>query len=232
MKAILIQIFFLFISLQAFSQNSDCYKRLYQRGNEEFEKGNWAQAILKWHSAKENCPEITTNEKKILEGLIKKASDKLVNTSTASSIKSNEGIKNVKTETIYITKHDTIYITKFVEKKVFIDRPIEKIVYKDKPEPFHQYGKGNCKIIVFTSCPTGGTTKVWIDGSLAGSFNVYLPSGQPSCDDTNFVSKITLAGIHHIQTKNDKNATTDFYITLDEDQCNVQGISCEQKDSR
>lgn len=94
-------------------------------------------------------------------------------------------------------------------------------------EPFHQFGKGNCKIIIYDSCPTGGSTKVWIDDKYAGSFSVYMKSGVPSCDDDRFVSKIVRAGRHHIQTKNEDGASTDFYRTLNEDQCIPYGVSCE-----
>ncbi len=124
----------------------------------------------------------------------------------------------------------TVYQDNIVykDKVIYKDKIVyqDKIVYRDKPEPYHRYGKGNCKILIYTSCSKGGTTKVWIDGDYAGSFNVYLASGQPSCDDKDFVSLVTMSGKHHIKTRDDSNATTDFYITVGEDECNRQRITC------
>jgi len=261
MKLTIILLSLLLICLKAVAQNDDCYKRLLERGTEEFNKHDFTKAILKWQTAKD-CPEITTKEKSILNELITKANKEqkiFANNSSKAS-------KNIaKRDTIYISKkvyvdklvekivyvdkpvekivyvdkpvekivyvdkpiEKIVYVDKPIEKIVYVDKPIERIVYVDKPERDHEFGKGNGKIFIYTTCSKNGTTKVWIDGEYAGSFNVYHKS-YVDCNSTGGVSKIVLSGKHHIQTKDDANAATDFYVTIHEDACLPQAISCSQ----
>ena len=242
-------IFLLSISLfsnEAISQNSDCYKRLLQRGIEEFDKENYSQAILKWKTAKDNCPDVTVNEKKSLDNWIIKATEKQKTISVDTTktltnikviIKRDTLIKTVlKRDTLYVIKRDTTYIEKPFEKKVYVDRPVEKIVYvdkpvekivyRDRPEPYHPYGKGNCKILVYVICRQGSPTKVWIDGEYAGTFEGYYENHEPDCDNIYSVKKITLSGKHHIQTQDSYNRTTKTHITVNEDVCYRMAIGC------
>lgn len=226
----------LFFSVSVVAQNSDCYKRLLQRGIEEFEKENYSQAILKWQTAKDNCPDVTANEKKMLDSWIAKANEKQkitsgdttkISTNIKVITKRDTLIKTVlKRDTIYVVKKDTTYVDRPVEKIVYVDKPVEKIVYRDRPEPYHPYGKGKCKIVVYTSCSNGGTTKVWIDGNYAGSFSIYLATGSPSCDGSGFVSLVTISGKHHILAQDDSNREWDFHITVDEDECEKRKLTC------
>lgn len=125
------------------------------------------------------------------------------------------------------TNSDTLNSIQDSSNTQLLPKQIQSDTKNNVEEPFHQFGKGNGKILIYGSCPTGGSTKVWIDNNYAGSFDVYMKSGVPSCDDDSFVSKIVRAGRHHIQTINEEGGSTNFYITLDEDQCIPYGISCD-----
>lgn len=232
----LILFYFVFSFFSSQSQDVDCYDRLLLRGMEEFNKGNYKLAILKWQTAKDNCPKVTPKEKMNLDAWISKAQEKAKN-NTIDSAKSINGYRVVikrdtviktivKKDTVFIRKKDTIYITKPVERIVYVDKPIEKIVYRERPEPYHPYGKGKCKILIFTSCSSGGVTNVWIDGEFIGSFHVYMPTGEPDCDDKDFVSVITITGKHHVFVRDNSNQTWDFYITVAEDECQKRHLVC------
>ena len=63
-----------------------------------------------------------------------------------------------------IIKRDTIIKTIKVVDTVYINKFIEKIVYKEKPEPFHVYGKGNGMLTIFLTCGICGDVTIYIDG--------------------------------------------------------------------
>lgn len=244
MKTFIVILSFLFGSCEAIAQSNDCYKRLFQRGIEEFNKGNFSQAILKWKTAKDDCPDATLSDKKNLDSWIIKATEKqklvLVDTKKTSPnikvvTKKETVIKTVlKRDTIYVIKRDTTYIDKPVEKIiykdrpvekiVYVDKPVEKIVYRDRPEPYHQFGKGNGKITLFKTCNCYAL-KFWIDGEYAGSTsNIFSDGNNPECGNAYAVSKIVLSGKHRVQGEDNEGHSWDFYVTVYEDQCLVQGV--------
>jgi hypothetical protein len=101
----------------------------------------------------------------------------------------------------------------------------EKVIYKDKPEPNHEYGKGNGKLVLYTTCRDGGTLSIWIDGEFVGSLNKYQ-RGSVDCNSSNTISKVLLSGKHHITGKDKSNRTWDDYLIVDEDECQTHGLTC------
>jgi hypothetical protein len=230
MKGIVFFLSLSFFIVDAIAQNNDCYKRLLQRGIEEFDKGNYDQAILKWQTAKDNCPDVTASEKKILNNWITKAvtnqKSSLNDTSTPSrkikTITQRDNIINT-SKVIEKSVEKIVYVDRPVEKVVYVEKPVEKIVYVDRPEPYHQFGKGYGKITLFKSCNCYNL-KFWIDGEYIGFTSSIFNPGNPECGNVNAVSKIVLSGKHRIQGQDEEGNNWDFYVTVYEDQCLVKGV--------
>lgn len=210
----------LLLATEAMGQNGECYTTLLKRGIEEFNKGNIADAILKWQTAKDNCPDITSMEKKQLQNWIFKARHKqatLVGKPKALSPYSKSA-----------AKRDTVYIVKPVTKIVYVEKPVERTVYVDKPEPYHRYGKGNGRLLIYSTCSNTDTLKIWIDGEYCGIISGYYKS-EISCDNQDMSGALlreVLSGKHHIQTQNVSGATLNYYIIVHEDQCQRSDITC------
>ncbi len=98
-----------------------------------------------------------------------------------------------------------------------------RIEYRNKPEPYHPYGKGNGKLTLYKTCNCYNL-KFWIDGEYAGQTKSIFSSYDPSCGQEGTVSKIVLAGKHRIQGEDQENHSWDFYVTVTEDQCLVKGV--------
>ncbi len=109
-----------------------------------------------------------------------------------------------------------------------VNRPSEieyryNTVYKEKADSFHQFGKGNGKISLYKTCNCYNL-KFWVDGEYIGKINLKYNSGIPSCGEDGTVSKIVIAGKHHIIGKDEENHSWDFYVTVIEDECLIQGV--------
>lgn len=94
-----------------------------------------------------------------------------------------------------------------------------RIEYRDKPEPYHTYGKGYGKLTIYSECSTCMGIHVTVDGEDWGVLNYYF-SGQPNCGQDGTISKIVSVGKHHIKGKDKNNYTWDYYTTVKEDKCN------------
>lgn len=129
---------------------------------------------------------------------------------------------------IYVdrTVEKIVYKDKIVEKTVYVDKPIEieKIVYRDRPEPYHKYGKGHGHLTIFTSVDDGGMLSVWIDGEQAGSTDKYYPNTNADCGALGAINKIVLQGSHHIVAKNQAGRRWEFYTVVDEDNCKIEAL--------
>ncbi len=103
----------------------------------------------------------------------------------------------------------------------------DRTVYKDKPEPYHRFGKNYCKLLVYTTC-TSGYIKVWFDGDYVGQLTGHYSSA-PNCNSTDYTLYKTLtAGKHHIEAENTSTKSTwDFYVTISEDDCYRHGLTCK-----
>lgn len=108
----------------------------------------------------------------------------------------------------------------------------ERIVYKDKPEPYHRFGKNNGRLLVYTTC-TSGYIRVWFDGNYVGELTGHY-SSSPDCNSTDHtLNKILVAGRHQIKAVNTSTrATWNFYVTLSEDDCQIQALTCKQRNIR
>jgi hypothetical protein len=202
----LLTILLLGIAISTIPQNSDCYRRLLLRGSEEFDKNNLKEAILKWQTAKENCPGLTIKEKQFLDELINKAKDK--ETSQLIMVPVKDTIIKI------IVKKDTVYI----------EKPVEKIVYRDRPEPYHEFGKGKGKLVITAGCSTNGTIEVWVDGEYWGGLTKSYFTA-PGCDATESLSRRVLIGKHHVKAKGQP-SSWEFYTIVTEDDCNVRYLTC------
>lgn len=100
----------------------------------------------------------------------------------------------------------------------------DRIVYKDKPEPYHPYGKGNGQLVIYTTCSDGGKTTIWIDCKDVGYLDKYQ-KGTVYCNSTGTISKTVLSGKHHIKGKDQMNRTWDGYVTVNEDECQTYGLT-------
>lgn len=94
-----------------------------------------------------------------------------------------------------------------------------RIEYRDKPEPYHTYGKGYGKLTIYSECSTCTGIQVTVDGEYWGVLNYYF-SGQPNCGQNGTISKIVAVGKHHIKGKDKHNYTWDCYTIVKEDKCN------------
>jgi len=95
----------------------------------------------------------------------------------------------------------------------------DKIIYQEKPEPYHPYGKGNGMLTIYSECNKCPKIQVTVDGENWGVLNHYF-SGQPNCSQDGTISKIVLAGKHYIQGKDGNNRTWSYYTTVTADKCN------------
>ena len=93
-------------------------------------------------------------------------------------------------------------------------------------ESYHFYGKGNGKLVVYTTCVDGGNTSVWIDGEYIGLLDKYQKD-IVDCNTSGTISKIVLSGKHHVTGKDQSNKTWDGYVMVSEDQCQTYGLTCE-----
>jgi hypothetical protein len=101
----------------------------------------------------------------------------------------------------------------------------DRIVYRNKPEPFHQYGKGKGKLVITTGCNNEGNLKVWVDGIFWGSLTKSY-SSFPGCNATASLKKVVISGKHHVEAKS-QNSTWDFYTVVTEDDCNTRYLTCD-----
>jgi hypothetical protein len=139
-----------------------------------------------------------------------------------------------KDTTIYkerIVYRDTIIYKELPPKIEYRDKIVyqDKIIYQDRPEPYHRFGKGKAKLLIYTNCPNG-YIKVWVDGDYWGQLTChYLSSPPVDCDVTNCtLSQIVLSGKHHIIAENSSTkGKWDFYITINEDSCIKQELTCK-----
>ncbi len=104
---------------------------------------------------------------------------------------------------------------------------IEKIVYQEKPEPSHPYGKGMGNLTIYTTCKTGGLIKVWIDGEFSGNLNKYQ-TGIVNCTTTGTISKAVLSGKHHIKAKDESGKSWEAYTIVKEDACEPFDLRCSK----
>jgi hypothetical protein len=125
----------------------------------------------------------------------------------------------------------SLMIAKPAAKTVYQDtsapKYIEKIVYQEKPEPFHPYGKGMGNLAIYTTCKTGGILKVWIDGDFAGTMNKYQ-TGAVNCTTIGIISKQVLSGKHHIKARDESGKSWETYTTVKEDSCQPFDLRCSK----
>ena len=95
----------------------------------------------------------------------------------------------------------------------------DRTVYKDKPEPYHPYGKGYGKLSIYSECNKCSNIQVTVDGEYWGALQYYF-NGQPNCGQEGAIAKTVLVGKHHIIGKDNNNRTWDYYTTVKEDVCN------------
>jgi hypothetical protein len=237
----LIAVFILnFLCSNILAQNF-CYDQLVKRGKEEFGKKNYSEALLKWETAKRDCPNLTANEIDNLNNLILSVKEKM-QTFIKGKLREKQANKETKNQKIvyidkpverikYIEKpvERIKYIEKPVERIKYIEKPVEKVIYIEKPEKYHPYGKGKAKLLINNSCSKA--IKVWVDGEYWGFIDTYTTNGVVTCDtEGSSISKIVLSGKHHIVAEdNCCNGRWDFYITIAEDQCSPQSLACSNK---
>jgi hypothetical protein len=147
---------------------------------------------------------------------------------TTKLVKIIELQNSIKQLNIQITQNNNLISQLNDSIYILANRPPEieykyNTVYKEKPEPYHQFGKGNGKLTLFKTCNCYNL-KFWIDGEYVGSTGSIFNSGDPSCSANGTVSKVVLAGKHHIEGKDEENHSWDFYVTVFEDQCLVKGV--------
>lgn len=104
----------------------------------------------------------------------------------------------------------------------------DRVIYTERPEPYHQYGKGNGRLLVYTSCTTG-YIRVWIDGQYWGELKShYNDNFTPECNQTDgTLTNILSAGSHRIEAEDQSsNSKWSSYITISEDQCYKDRLTC------
>ncbi len=125
----------------------------------------------------------------------------------------------------------SLIIAKPVEKTVLQDttapKYIEKIIYQEKPEPYHPYGKGMGNLTIYTTCKTGGLLKVWIDGEFAGNMDKYQ-TGAVNCKTSGTISKQVLSGKHHIKARDESGKSWEAYTVVKEDSCLPLDLRCSK----
>jgi hypothetical protein len=102
----------------------------------------------------------------------------------------------------------------------------DKYIYRDKPEPNHPYGKGNGQLVIYTTCPDGGKTTIWIDGNDVGYLDKYQ-KGVVDCNSRGTIVKTVLSGKHHIMGNDQRNRNWDGYVTVYADECQIYGLTCK-----
>jgi hypothetical protein len=142
--------------------------------------------------------------------------------SKSSQIKDLEQLRKILRDSIIQLK-DSILKLKAIKPEVitkYQDRP----VYLKRPEPYHQYGKGYGRLVIYSVCGNGNL-KIWVDGVYEGTLDKYY-TRDPGCSASIAVAKITLAGKHHIQAQDGQGRNWDTYTTVIEDYCKPMPLSC------
>ncbi len=118
--------------------------------------------------------------------------------------------------------NDSIYKIEMRQREV-ITKYSERVVYKNTPEPYHQYGKGNGSVTLYKLCNCYNL-KFWIDGEYAGQATDVFESKISKCGVKGSVTKAVLAGKHRIQGQDQENHSWDFYVVVQEDECLILPI--------
>lgn len=105
-----------------------------------------------------------------------------------------------------------------------LDNTVRELENKPPPEPYHQYGNGNGKLTVYSECNNCPSILVTVDGEDWGILKYYF-SGEPRCGQEGTITRVVLAGKHHIQGKDSNNRTWNYYIIVREDNCNFWHFS-------
>ncbi|MBD1364570.1 hypothetical protein IDJ77_12190 [Mucilaginibacter sp. ZT4R22] len=100
----------------------------------------------------------------------------------------------------------------------------DRVFYKDRPEPYHPYGKGYGKLTIFKRCNCY-KLRFKIDGEYAGTISQIFSVGDPVCGQEGTISRSVLAGKHHVEAQDNENHLWNFYIIVNEDQCLIKGLS-------
>lgn len=229
MKKIIIFIFYFPSFFQiSIAQNLECYQNLLRKGIAQYDSRNYSEAILKWESALNNCPNLTPSQKNTLTTWITKAK---TSTTTKKIITQKSIIRKTlpqKTSSKKQTrKRNNDTNEEWIEAKPLIDYSYPK------REPYHPYGEGYGRLFLYTNCGTGGKTNVWIDENFIGTWTKYYIDTIEECpywqeDEAATDIKLTI-GQHHIKTKDALGAYTDFYVQIEEDVCLKKIISCDTK---
>jgi hypothetical protein len=96
-------------------------------------------------------------------------------------------------------------------------------------EPHHSFGRGNSKILIYSTCGNVGTIKIWIDGIYKGDLTEYFSNNYPNCSDSrkgSVVVSIVHSGKHQILAKTSGKRVWNFYIMIRENDCILQNLSC------
>ena len=120
--------------------------------------------------------------------------------------------------------HNEITISDLRATVTDLENRPQRSEYRNKPEPYHPYGKGYGKITLYKTCNCYNL-QFWIDGEFAGQTKSIFSSYDPSCGQEGTVSKIVLAGKHRIQGEDKENHSWDFYVTVTEDKCLVKKVN-------
>jgi len=142
--------------------------------------------------------------------------------SKSSQIKDlDQGVKTL-LDSIRLMK-DSVLKLKAIKPEVitkYQDRP----VYIQRPEPYHQYGKGYGRLVIYSVCVIGNL-KIWVDGVYEGTVDKYY-TRDPGCSASAAVAKIVLAGKHHVQAQDGQGRNWAAYTTVTEDYCKPTPLSC------
>ena len=103
-----------------------------------------------------------------------------------------------------------------------VNRPPEieykdRIVYKERPETYHPFGKGFGKLSIYKKCNCY-SLDVSVDGVYWGRLTDVF-TNSVYCDQDGALTKIVMIGSHHIEGKDEEGHHWNFYATVAEDQC-------------
>ena len=102
----------------------------------------------------------------------------------------------------------------------------DRVVYKDRDDLKHPYGKGYGKLTIYSACSKCTKIQVTVDNEFWGNILTFF-SGPPTCAQVGTLSRNLVAGKHHIQGIDQDLGTWDYYTTVVEDKCNFWSFGFE-----
>ena len=92
---------------------------------------------------------------------------------------------------------------------------------------YHPHGAGNGKLSIYSKCQHA-PMRIWVDGEFWGSTDVYFANADANCGQQGTISKVVIAGKHHIQTEITSTGSSSDYVTVMENECFGFSMGCNR----